>query len=179
MKKIIPLLLSLLLFFSCTKNDYLYSEVFQNETDYDVIVTNREGSPDFTLEVPAHSTKTFNTNDLYGLFTITSNQTDLNFNYNLEDGVNHIFCYEYMVLYKVYGTVESADITLNNSEGKIHQGTYYLPCEFGFDYFKDDFKYISAQSNGYGSLTVEYYKYDVLIDSDQCNGNFCIATASN
>jgi hypothetical protein len=180
MKKLFFYLIPIIFFFSCARENYTYDHIFKNDTNYDVVVTNRDGSPDFSFNVPANSTQTFYTNSLYGLFYITSSQTDLNFNYELTNGVHDIFSFENMVLYKVYGTAENVDITYNNSEGNTIQSTVDLPYEIGYDYFKNSFKYISAQNNGeLGTVTVEYYYYDDLIDSDACQGSYCVVTASN
>lgn len=84
------------------------------------------------------------------------------------------------VVYKITGTAEKVDVTLSNATGGTEQySDVYLPKQYSYYSFSDDFVYISAQNQGeYGTVTVSIYVNDVLFKSSTSSGGYVIATAS-
>jgi len=84
------------------------------------------------------------------------------------------------VVYRITGTASTVDVTLNNAQGGTEQyNNVYLPKEYSYDSFSDDFVYISAQNQGeYGTVTVEIYVNGSLFKTSTSSGAYVIATAS-
>jgi hypothetical protein len=84
------------------------------------------------------------------------------------------------VTYKITGTAIKVDVTLNNDTGGTEQyGNVYLPREYWYPLFSDDFVYISAQNQGeYGTVIVSIYVDGVLFKTSTSSGAYVIATAS-
>ena len=184
MKKLFLLLSYLILFSACSSEDEQNSYTFRNSTNVDVIVKPFEnlldGAPMFYFEIPAGETKTYKTDYQYSIFDIDSDVSNLNFSYNFQGDTRVIYGFQKKVMYKITGTSNSANLTYVNSSGNTIQTTVSVPHTIGFDSFSGNFKYISAQSNNSsGSIRVEYFYEDSLVDSGFCESAYCIATASN
>jgi hypothetical protein len=84
------------------------------------------------------------------------------------------------VIYKISGTAERVDVTLSNAGGGTEQySNVYVPKQYSYYSFSDDFVYISAQNQGeYGTVTVSIYVDDVLFKTSTSSGAYVIATAS-
>jgi hypothetical protein len=84
------------------------------------------------------------------------------------------------VLYRITGTASSVDVTLSNATGGTEQySNVYLPKEYSYYSFSDDFVYISAQNQGeYGTVTVSIYVNGNLFKTSTSSGAYVIATAS-
>ena len=100
--------------------------------------------------------------------------------YNYSHKVIFWNTYEYKVEYKISGTATSVDVTLSNSSGGTEQySDVYLPKNYSYSYFSDNFLYISAQNNGSsGTVDVKCYYKGVLKNSAHSEGAYVIATAS-
>ena len=168
----------------CSSEDSKESYAFRNSTQFNVIVSPAnnllDGSPDFDFLVPAGQTKTYKSEHMYSVFDVSSNETDLNFAYKINGSTRDIYSFRKMVEYKITGNVPSANVTFATSNGGTSQGNVSLPHTIAYDYFANDFKYISAQSNHSASrIKVEIHYMDRLVASDECAGDFCIATSSH
>jgi hypothetical protein len=84
------------------------------------------------------------------------------------------------VVYKITGTAQRVDVTLSNDTGGTEQySNVYVPREYWYPTFSDDFVYISAQNQGEsGSVTVSIYVNDALFKTSTSSGAYVIATAS-
>lgn len=95
---------------------------------------------------------------------------------------DHIRFYQfaYEVQYKISGTAEKVDVTLNNASGGTEQfDNVQVPHSYQYKYFSDDFVYISAQNQGEsGSVTVQIFHKGELFKSATSSGAYVIATAS-
>lgn len=88
--------------------------------------------------------------------------------------------YEYELSYHVTGTAGSVSLTYYNSGGNIEQHTGVLiPLEINYATYDYWYASILAQNEGSsGSVTVEIYHKDVLIESTTSSGGYVIAMAS-
>lgn len=186
MKKSLFILFSIILF-SCSKDENNnQSYTFQNNTDYEVILSPsditfeiEEEIPDFELIIPPNETKTYKSEFEYVLFDVFSFDSELFFRCNLSNDKYVITSYEYAVKYLIQSTANSASITYNDANGNTVQKTISLPKEIEFGYFYEDFLYISAQNEtDFGSIEVFIYYFGTLLDRGACSSNYCIAEAS-
>lgn len=83
------------------------------------------------------------------------------------------------ITYRVSGTANAASLTYTNAQGGTEQTTVDLPWEITMNMPKDEFKYISAQNEGNGSIICEILINDNPYKSSTSNGEFAIATASD
>lgn len=184
MKKIIIALVVLFAFFGCSKDDPKEYYSFENRTNYKVkvkpIAKLLDGAPDFEFIINANESKTYESEYMYGIFEVTSTETTRNFDYKFSGDTRVIYSFGKMVEYKITGTAKSVDLTYSSSKGSTVQKTVNLPYTVSFDYFSNDFKYISAQNNtNIGSVKVELYIMDGLVSNNTCASAYCIATAHN
>jgi len=100
--------------------------------------------------------------------------------YEGETSVTFERVYEYEVEYKISGTAEKVNVTLNNSSGGTEQySDVATPHSYRYRNFYDWFVYISAQNQGEtGNVTVSIYHKGILFDSSTSSGAYVIATAS-
>jgi hypothetical protein len=84
------------------------------------------------------------------------------------------------VIYKIEGTANTVDVTLNNPTGGTEQySNVAVPVQYSYDSFSDNFVYISAQNNGEtGTVTVSIYVNNNLFKTSTSSGAYVIATAS-
>lgn len=184
MKKIILLFISISILGCSSDGDNQESYEFKNSTDYGVTVKPFKnllnGAPDFEFTIPKGESKTYTSDYIYSIFDVSSNETNKLFDYNYEGDVRVISLLVPAVKYKITGTVNSVDITFSTPSGGTQQKTVNLPFEIEYPYFTDSFKYISAQSNSNtGSVRVELFIKNSLVDTGFCNSEYCIATANN
>ena len=183
MKNLIPSLLLIIIFVvtGCSKGSE-YSYTFRNDTEYSVTVTPDEliDAPFFEINLSPGESKTYDSDDMYALFAVESQESERNFFYKLQGDTRVIFSYEYYLKYVITGSAESADLTIGTPKGGTSQFEVQVPAILGYEDFYDSFFYISAQNNGKsGNLTVEIFRYDTeRIASGYCGGAYCIATAS-
>lgn len=87
----------------------------------------------------------------------------------------------YDIKYTVECDSGTVFITYENNDGDTSQRTEAeTPWEYKFKGAEDDFLYVSAQNNqDYGSITVKIKKDGKVIAEDSCDGEYCIATASD
>lgn len=168
---------------SCEKDDK-YEDVFKNNTSYNVKVEPHPlileyNNATFELYLAPNETKSIKSNELYGLFQVTSKEIDKAFSYKLTDNINVIYCYDYKVRYVISGTAKEADLTYSTPNGGTGQCTRTLPYSVNYKEFGSSFLYISAQNaTSIGSISVEIYFEDRLVASDSASGSYVIATAS-
>ena len=187
MKKIYLILILVLAFPSCSKDDLsAFDYKFYNSTKFDLsIIADKEvssGNTNFNYKIKSNETISLNIPDFYGLFDfVPTVETDRVFDYKFKSngGLEYkIIDYEYKIKYVVSGLDNQATITYNTSNGETSQVTRILPFTRGYTYFKDDWVYLSAQGNNEnGSVKVDIFVEDKLKYSSQANG-FGIATAS-
>ena len=183
----IILLLSLIIQSSCTVEDLSTNNyTFYNSTDYELNIVAHEklslGNTDFSYKINPNESISFQLSDFSGLFDfIPKEHTDrvIAYKFNSTKDFHYtIIDYEYQIKYVVSGSTKSALITYNGSTGSIGQTTRNLPYTIGIKNFKDDFVYLSAQSeDGYGNVKVEIFVEDKLKYSSQAGG-FNIAEVS-
>lgn len=184
MKKIV-LLFAVFLMFGCSSDsDNQQTYQFRNATDYKVTVKPfknlLDGAPDFEFTIAKGESKTYKSDYMYSIFDVSSVETTKLFDYNFEGDVRVINLLVPAVRYKITGTATSADLTYKTPNGTTQQKTVNLPFEIEYSYYTDDFKYISAQSNSSsGSVRVELFIKNSLVDTGFCDGGYCIATANN
>jgi hypothetical protein len=84
------------------------------------------------------------------------------------------------VEYRVSGTAETVDITIENEEGGVSQyADVEIPWIYSGKFDRGAFVYVSAQNQGYsGSVTVEIYQEGRRLRRSESEGAFVIATAS-
>jgi hypothetical protein len=85
----------------------------------------------------------------------------------------------YTIMYKVDG-IGDASVTLENAQGGTEQYDIHLPwTKTLYNMHSGDFVYISAQSDSeYGMLDVYIYLNGIEVKHSECDGAYCIATAS-
>jgi hypothetical protein len=184
MKKIVLLFIGILIFGCSADKDIQENYMFRNNTDYEVTVKPfknlLDGAPDFAFTIPKRESKTYTSDYMYSAFDVSSTETTKLFDYDYEGDVRVISLLVPAVKYKITGTVSSVDLTFSTPSGGTQQKTVSLPHEIEYSYFADNFKYISAQSNSSsGSVRVELYIKNILVDTGFCNIGYCIATANN
>jgi hypothetical protein len=184
MKKIIVLFVLCFVFIGCSSDDNKESYLFRNGTNFTVKIKPYEnlldGNPDFEFILMPKETKAYQSDYIYSIFKVNSSETERNFSYKFQGDTRVIYDFSKMVEYRVTGSAASANITYTGSNGSTYQSNVSIPHTIGFDYFANDFKYISAQNNtNTGYVKVELYVEDILNSSQTCSSAYCISTASN
>jgi hypothetical protein len=84
------------------------------------------------------------------------------------------------VEYRVQGTAQTVDITIENEGGGVSQySDVEIPWVYSGKFSRGAFVYVSAQNQGYtGSVVVEIYEDGDLFRRSESSGSFVIATAS-
>ena len=184
MKNLTLILFSIFAFGCSNDSENLENYMFRNSTDYKVTVRPfknlLDGAPDFEFTIPKGESKTYTSEYKYSIFDISSAETNQLFDYNFNGDVRVISILIPAVTYKITGSAGSVDLTYSTPSGGTEQRTVSLPYEITYSYFTNDFKYISAQSNSSsGSVRVELFIKNSLVDTGFCTSGYCIATAKN
>jgi len=184
MKKIIILIAALFLITGCDtptdSYDSSYNITVENTTSYVLTISDSYG--DFnTFTISAGETKVIKSNSSYISLKISQSQTTKIIDYEYtSDSKIRIYAYDYTVQYKITGTANTVNVTLNNPSGGTEQySNVSVPKTYSYKYFADWFLYISAQNQGSsGSVTVSIYYKGNLFKSSSSSGAYVIATAS-
>lgn len=184
MKKLILLIISISVL-GCSNDDNNQENYqFRNSTEFEVTVKPfknlLDGAPDFEFTIKKGESKTYTSDYMYSIFDVSSKETSKLFDYKFDGDVRVISLLVPAVRYKITGTATSVDLTYKTSSGTTQQKTVNLPFEIEYPYYTGDFKYISAQNNSSsGSVRVELFIKESLVDTGFCNSEYCIATANN
>lgn len=184
MEKIIKfsIIIYFITLYSCTdilSDNEKYTITFINDTDYTLTISDQFN--DFnTFTIRSGETKNIKSKSSVVIFDISHPSTSKVIDYEYVELKKYRFYqYNYTVQYKITGTANSVDITLNNSTGGTEQySNVSVPKTYSYKYFEDSFLYISAQNQGQsGSVIASIYYKDNLFKTSTSSGAYVIATA--
>jgi hypothetical protein len=164
-----------------SESEYKYTITFINNTDYTLTVSDNTFNDFETFQIHSGKTLIIKSKSSFVLFDITHPSTSKVIDYEyINDNKVRFYQYNYTVQYKITGTANTVDVTLNNSSGGTEQySNVSLPKTYSYKYFEDWFLYISAQNQGQsGTVTTSIYYKDNLFKTSTSSGAYVIATAS-
>lgn len=176
-------ILSVLILFSCSDpslESKTYTIIFENDTDYTLTISHFADWFD-PFQIGPGETKSVKSEYYVSIIDISHLTTQKVIDYEkIGESKIRIYQYNYTVEYKITGTANRVDVTLNNSTGGTEQySDVPIPKSYKYKQFSDWFLYISAQNQGQtGTVTVSIYYKDNLFKTSTSSGAYVIATAS-